>query len=96
MLFLSRLPAGLDIVAGGKGMSDCQRKTSRNRSREIWPKVHEYTVSDAAELLRLGRLVGTCHAKLAKPNQNFTHGVSISAPGLMCQREGSFDSQVCS
>lgn len=53
----------------------------------MWPKVPECTVSDAAQLLRLGRLVATCHAKLAKPNQNFTLGVSISAPGLMCQRE---------
>lgn len=69
---------------------------SEEQSWENWPKVHEYTVSDAAELLRLGRLVGTCHAKLAITNQNFTHGVSSSAPRLMCQREGSFDSRACS
>lgn len=69
---------------------------SEKQRWEIWPKVHGYAVSDAAELLRLERLVGTCHAKLAKPNQNFTHAVSISAPGLMCQHEGSFDAQACS
>jgi len=93
LLFLSRLPALADVTAGRKGMSDRQRLAFHNSGAGIWPQVHGYTVSDAAELLKLGRLVGTCHAKLTKPNQNFTHGVSISAPGLMCQREGSFDSQ---
>lgn len=78
-------------------MSYCQRRASRrSRAGRAGLKVYQYTACDAAELLRHGRLVGTRHAKLAKPNQNFTHRVSISARRLTCQHEGSFDSQACS
>lgn len=91
MLSLSRhlCRGDRDVLLPKEGLSEEQ-------GWESWAEGMQYTLCDAIELLRLERLVGTRHAKLAKPNQNFTHRVSISAPRLTCQHEGFFDSQACS
>lgn len=55
---------------------------------QSWESCLRYrqTLSDATQLLGLGRLAGTRHADLAEANQNFTHGVSV--PGQDCCASG--------